>query len=94
MNKARASPDASGCGRVFFFFFLSTQCLRRCNRDGRNDPTPNAETVPAHACRTAGSLELSPRVGPRKCNYARLPSVGDEWRFPLAWDSCYGHSNQ
>ena len=78
MNKARASPDASRCGQVFFFFFFFfvnavPAGLRQKGEERLNAQCPDCACL---SCRAVGSLELSPRVGPRKCDYTRMPLVG------------------
>ena len=67
MNKARASLDASRCGQVFFFFVNTVPTgLRLRGEEQLNAQCPNSACL---SCRAVGSLELSPRVGPRECNY-------------------------
>ena len=63
--------------RVFFFFFVKTAptgLLQK--REVRVSHRLMPRLRPPTNVETAGSLELSPKVGPRKCDYARLPRVG------------------
>ena len=79
---------------LFFFFFFAnaaptglrqkqgaTQKRGRALEKGSNlrrAGKAEAETVPTNSSGAVCSLELSPRVGPRKCDDARMPLVGSD----------------